>query len=59
MPLKSIRRKTKRDLDDEYYERDPLFQLLSIIKSSDEMEEFKRMDRNSKSRKGRRTNYEK
>lgn len=55
MALKSITRKTKLDLDNKYYEEDALFQLLSKIKSPEEMEEFKRMDRNSKLRKERRS----
>ena len=54
MAVKSIRRKTNRDFDNKYYEKDPFFQLLSKIKSPEEMERFKRMDRINKIRKGRR-----
>lgn len=45
MARKVIQRKIRVISDDEFYENDPLFKLLSLVKSEEELEMFKQRDR--------------
>ncbi len=54
---KVIKKKVYKD--NEFYDNDPLFQLLSKIKTPEEMEQFKNFDKENRARKERNARFKK